>query len=138
MPGMTLDPVSELRLCLAQSETTHAWFLMRRAVALGIDLYQHHLSPLKGFTCAHHHLYRRGSCSGFARRVVLRWGVLRLFPLLRLRFRACSRAFVALSTVPPPANDDDGKPRDDAADDRLFNSCALDAISTGCCSLLPW
>lgn len=111
---------------------------MRRAVALGIDLYQHHLSPLKGFTCAHHHLYRRGSCSGFARRVVLRWGVLRLVPLLRLRFIACRRAFVALSTVQPPARDDDGKTTNDAADDDLINSCAINAIATGCCSLVPW
>jgi putative component of membrane protein insertase Oxa1/YidC/SpoIIIJ protein YidD len=111
---------------------------MRRAVALGIDLYQHHLSPLKGFTCAHDHLYGRGSCSRFARRVVLRWGVLRLVPLLRLRFMACRQAFIALSTVQPPAKCDDGKAADDTADDELFNSCALTAITAGCCSLVPW
>lgn len=115
-----------------------AWFPMRRAVALGIVLYQRHLSPLKGYTCAHGHLHGRGSCSGFARRVVLRRGVLRLVPLLRLRFIACRRAFIVLSTVQPPAKGDDGKAPDDAPHDEEIDSCAINAITAGCCSLVPW
>jgi putative component of membrane protein insertase Oxa1/YidC/SpoIIIJ protein YidD len=68
----------------------------RFAVAGAITAYQRYLSPYKGFCCAHHALHRRGSCSAFAKRVVIRFGVVWLAPLLARRFKACRRAYQVL------------------------------------------
>jgi putative component of membrane protein insertase Oxa1/YidC/SpoIIIJ protein YidD len=111
---------------------------MRHAVALGIDLYQRKLSPLKGYRCAHNHLHKHGSCSQFAKRVVLRWGVLRLFPLLRLRFIACRKALILLSAEAPRAEGDGDKMPKKTVDDDLINSCALNVVIGACCSMVPF
>jgi putative component of membrane protein insertase Oxa1/YidC/SpoIIIJ protein YidD len=63
-----------------------------RAAAACIELYQQHLSPRKGFACAHRIVHGGSSCSEFARRAVLQHGAVRVVPLLRARFRACAEA----------------------------------------------
>src|SRR5688572_21138457 len=62
------------------------------AVALCITLYQRHLSPRKGFSCAHRVYHGGASCSEFARQVVLRVGVLPAVPQVLRRFNECKQA----------------------------------------------
>ena len=60
--------------------------------ALMIRLYQKHISPRKGFRCAHRVLHGGASCSEFARQYTLEHGLWAMFPALRLRFRECRMA----------------------------------------------
>jgi putative component of membrane protein insertase Oxa1/YidC/SpoIIIJ protein YidD len=66
---------------------------MRQVVIQSIGIYQRHLSPLKGYCCAHNYLHRNGSCSQFAMRAVTKYGVVKMLGLLRLRFKACALAY---------------------------------------------
>jgi putative component of membrane protein insertase Oxa1/YidC/SpoIIIJ protein YidD len=80
---------------LARSEQVLAGFLTRavaKGVAWCIAGYQKHLSPRKGWNCAHR--VRRGglSCSEFVRRAVLQHGVAGAIPLARERFAQCAAA----------------------------------------------
>lgn len=103
---------------------------MRIAVADSIGLYQRYLSPRKGFTCAHNHLHGRGSCSEFGKRVVIKYGVLRFFPLLFLRFAACRDAFVTVSEESPKDKDDKGL--------GLPGYCAIDLAANAACCMFPF
>jgi putative component of membrane protein insertase Oxa1/YidC/SpoIIIJ protein YidD len=67
------------------------------ALALGaIRLYRTHLSPRKGFRCAHHALHQTGSCSDFGLRVFADHGLIAGTALMRRRFAACAAAARAL------------------------------------------
>jgi putative component of membrane protein insertase Oxa1/YidC/SpoIIIJ protein YidD len=66
-------------------------------VAALIQLYQRFLSPYKGFSCAYRVKKKRCSCSEFARRVAVRFGLLKLPDLLRRRFKKCERASKVLA-----------------------------------------
>jgi len=109
---------------------------MRHAMALGIGFYQRNLSPLKGFCCAHNHLHGRGSCSQFARRVVLRFGVVRLLPLLKLRFIACRKAFLVLSESDSKSHEGGGNRGKQQSGEEVAKYCAADAaVNIACCAL---
>jgi putative component of membrane protein insertase Oxa1/YidC/SpoIIIJ protein YidD len=109
---------------------------MRHAIASSIGFYQRHLSPLKGFCCAHNHLHGRGSCSQFAQRVVLKFGVVRLIPLLKLRFRACRRAFATLSESGRKSQEGGSNSGKEISGEDIAKSCAADAaVNFACCSL---
>jgi putative component of membrane protein insertase Oxa1/YidC/SpoIIIJ protein YidD len=75
------------------------------AIAL-IRAYQRHLSPLKGYRCAHRARTGRASCSEFARRAIARRGVVRGLVLLRLRLRACTASAAVLASG---SGGDDGR-----------------------------
>jgi putative component of membrane protein insertase Oxa1/YidC/SpoIIIJ protein YidD len=79
---------------------------MLDAVALhSIDAYQRYLSPLKGFACARRVQAGRCSCSEFARRAIVRLGLLPALRLKPARLRACRRSWSILQadgpSVPP-------------------------------------
>ena len=97
----------------------------RLAVAGAISAYQRYVSPYKGFCCAHHALHRRRSCSAFAKKVVLRFGVLRLGPLLARRFKACRGAYQSLLAQAEQPTEN-GKPE------------VIDGKTYGDCPLRPW
>ena len=112
---------------------------MRHAIAFGIELYQRHVSPRKGFCCAHNYLHRRGSCSQFAKRVVLRHGVVRFLSLMRLRFSACRKAFLVLSMLSAETNNEKDETRRDREDDGFAKYCAAEAAGNiACCALLSF
>jgi putative component of membrane protein insertase Oxa1/YidC/SpoIIIJ protein YidD len=62
---------------------------MKTLLLLAIRAYQRHLSPHKGFRCAHHVRTGRGSCSGYGHRVITRFGAVTGLRLLRRRLAAC-------------------------------------------------
>lgn len=70
---------------------------MFRYVAAGAIVgYQKYLSPHKGYVCAFRVHTQRCSCSEFARKYVLRHGVLKLMFALPARFAKCKQAAMAL------------------------------------------
>ena len=62
---------------------------MRRLALLAIRLYQRHVSPRKGFSCAYRVHTGRAGCSVLGARVIRRFGVLGGLALLRQRLRRC-------------------------------------------------
>jgi putative component of membrane protein insertase Oxa1/YidC/SpoIIIJ protein YidD len=67
------------------------------SVAVGaISLYRRHLSPRKGFRCAHDAVHGSGSCSDFGLRVFIRHDVMFGAKLLRVRFGQCGDAYASI------------------------------------------
>ncbi|MDO4920203.1 membrane protein insertion efficiency factor YidD [Kocuria sp.] len=71
----------------------------RRGADHLIRLYQRHLSPRKGYTCAH--LVARGgqSCSAAVRGIIAQQGLLRGMVPTMIRFAACYRAALLLGST---------------------------------------
>ena len=69
---------------------------LRQAAATAIVGYQKHLSPRKGFVCAHRVLHGGDSCSQYVKRVILAQGLLSAIPATRQRFQACKAAHQVL------------------------------------------
>jgi uncharacterized protein len=67
-----------------------AW-LKDLAVGL-VEVYQRRISPFKGFRCAHRALRGGRSCSEHAKQVARRWGLWKLWPLLKRRLARCAEA----------------------------------------------
>jgi putative component of membrane protein insertase Oxa1/YidC/SpoIIIJ protein YidD len=72
--------------------------LPRYLLAYVIRIYQRHISPRKGYQCAHRLLHGGWSCSEFGLRAVTRHGVIGFARLMRRRFAACAQANLALYT----------------------------------------
>ncbi|GAA4421835.1 membrane protein insertion efficiency factor YidD [Georgenia halophila] len=68
-----------------------------RATDTAIGLYQRHLSPGKGWTCAHLVAHGGQSCSAAVRRLVATRGVLGALSPTIVRFVACYRAAMLLA-----------------------------------------
>lgn len=62
-----------------------------------IVFYQKHISPYKGFCCAHKALYKGMSCSEWAKHAIKKVGIYRFLLLLRRRLKACKAAYYTLS-----------------------------------------
>lgn len=104
---------------------------MLRLVAVEtISMYQRHLSPYKGFTCAFRQHTGRCSCSEFARRVTLRYGILRMLKLLPGRFKSCKAAYMLTIQSNAPDRKNENSSRDSSL-------CCKEGgyLAVGCC---PW
>ncbi|MEH1869766.1 MAG: membrane protein insertion efficiency factor YidD [Nostoc sp.] len=64
----------------------------RQVSAAAITGYQKHISPHKGFACAHRILYGGESCSGYFKRVIAKEGLKVALVNSRERFQACKEA----------------------------------------------
>jgi putative component of membrane protein insertase Oxa1/YidC/SpoIIIJ protein YidD len=62
-----------------------------RCALRAIRLYQRHLSPRKGFSCAHRGATGGASCSTYGYRAIARYGLRTGMRLLRRRLDACGR-----------------------------------------------
>ncbi len=85
---------------------------MLKYVAAGsIGIYQQYVSPYKGFRCAHRALTGRDSCSQFAKRLVLRRGVIALWRAMPGQFMRCRQSYSTLlaMTMDEPATEDSGR-----------------------------
>ena len=74
-----------------------------RATLRGIGFYQRHLSPRKGFCCAHAALHGGESCSAAVARIIREDGVLRGQPKIAAQFAACREAHNAIRAGSPLA-----------------------------------
>ena len=68
----------------------------QRSVIALIAFYQKHLSPRKGFVCAHRKRHGGDSCSQYARRLVETQGVIAAWKAMPRRFAECRQAVSAL------------------------------------------
>jgi len=66
--------------------------LSRQTASALITSYQKHISPKKGFSCAHRVLHGGESCSQYIKRLILKHGLIRAIPLSRQRLQACKAA----------------------------------------------
>jgi putative component of membrane protein insertase Oxa1/YidC/SpoIIIJ protein YidD len=73
-----------------------------RLALWAIRLYQRHLSPIKGFSCAWRATTRRDSCSAYGYRVIARHGLMLGWPLLRRQLRRCGQAHARVLAAPHP------------------------------------
>ncbi|NJM12215.1 MAG: membrane protein insertion efficiency factor YidD [Synechococcaceae cyanobacterium SM1_2_3] len=105
--------------------------LLDRIALAAIVAYQRHLSPRKGFCCAHRAQHGGPSCSEYARQTLTAYGLRQTLPLLlRQRLRACQAAARALIADQNDDRDSRKKRRDCACD--LPNACPTDLIPDSC------
>ncbi|WP_027481290.1 membrane protein insertion efficiency factor YidD [Deinococcus pimensis] len=71
-----------------------------RLALVGIDGYRRHLSPLKGFRCAHAALFGGASCSQAVRDIVERDGLLAGRAAVVARLDRCRSAYAHLRGAP--------------------------------------
>jgi putative component of membrane protein insertase Oxa1/YidC/SpoIIIJ protein YidD len=64
----------------------------RRISTAAITGYQKHISPHKGFACAHRVLYGGESCSQYIKRTIAEEGLSKILVKSRNRFQACKQA----------------------------------------------
>ncbi len=96
-----------------------------------LTLYQRHLSPRKGYCCAHRALHGGPSCSALARQAITRDGLWSALSTIRNRLWACRAAARQLSAD----RDRDGKRKKrgcEAVPDCLPDACP-DACDGGSC-----
>ncbi len=67
-----------------------------RLTLAAIRLYQRHISPRKGFCCAHRAAWGGPSCSAFTHDRITEVGLWGALPEVRERFSACKKAAEAL------------------------------------------
>ena len=100
-----------------------------------LAVYQRHLSPRKGYCCAHRALHGGPSCSALARQAITRDGLWSALSTIRNRLRACRAAARQLSAD----RDRDGKRKKrgcEAVPDCLPDVCpdaCPDACDGGSC-----
>lgn len=70
--------------------------LLTRAAIACITGYQRHLSPHKGFVCAHRVRHQGDSCSQYAKRVLQEEGLRAAGTKVPVRFAECRDAYLAL------------------------------------------
>jgi putative component of membrane protein insertase Oxa1/YidC/SpoIIIJ protein YidD len=99
-----------------------------------IDVYQRHISPRKGYTCAFRALHGRESCSSFGKRAIARMGLMGGLQALRRRFRRCRLAMSVLDYQGPPAHPQEphDKPARDTGGEGRLACCAADAGCSTC------
>jgi putative component of membrane protein insertase Oxa1/YidC/SpoIIIJ protein YidD len=68
----------------------------RQVGVSAITVYQQHISPHKGFACAHRVLYGDESCSQYFKRVIAENGFRAALMRSRQRFQACKQAHTIL------------------------------------------
>lgn len=73
-------------------ETSPFNSLTRQVGVAAITGYQKHISPHKGFACAHRVLYGGESCSQYFKRVIIQNGFRAALIQSRERFQACKQA----------------------------------------------
>jgi putative component of membrane protein insertase Oxa1/YidC/SpoIIIJ protein YidD len=70
--------------------------LAEKLSVLAIAKYQKHISPYKGFACAHRVLYGGESCSQYIKRVITEEGLRAAWAKSGVRFAACKQANLIL------------------------------------------
>ncbi|WP_168189672.1 membrane protein insertion efficiency factor YidD [Limnobaculum zhutongyuii] len=85
--------------------------MLARQIATGlIKFYQQRISPHKGFCCAYRYVTGRDSCSGYALKVVQRYGVLALFNAMPRQFMRCRQANLQYSSNMKKCTEEKNKP----------------------------
>lgn len=106
---------------------------IRQMAIASIGGYQRHISPRKGFSCAHRLLYKGESCSQYAKRMIAQQGLVGAIAMVRQRFRACKIANQILQARYSNQADSDRSNRDRRKSSNWGISCndygAVDCVS---------
>lgn len=110
-----------------------------RMAPVSIDLYQRHLSPHKGFSCAYRRLYGGELCSAYGKCLVIEAGLWQAMISLRRQFRECRSAQWVLRAA-RDKGDNVTRPgkrrrRNEASDCSGTDFCAGLACDMGCAAL---
>lgn len=95
--------------------------MLSKAALGGIWVYQHYISPHKGFRCAYSVRHGGTGCSGYAKYAIRNHGLWRAVPIVRERLRACKAAYADLreqchcANQPASQSHSLGTPQRDAA-----------------------
>jgi putative component of membrane protein insertase Oxa1/YidC/SpoIIIJ protein YidD len=73
--------------------------LFRQSLIESIAAYQKHLSPRKGFSCAHRLLHGDRSCSDYAKAILASQTLGAAAPLIYQRFKQCAESSRSLSAA---------------------------------------
>jgi putative component of membrane protein insertase Oxa1/YidC/SpoIIIJ protein YidD len=105
------------------------------ATSYAIQTYQQHLSPRKGFSCAHRRFYGQVSCSEYFRQAVLEHGFSRAVPLFQQRLAECREANIRLRglAITTESEDNEGRSRRHR---NPWDSCNGADCGSGDCSSL--
>ena len=107
---------------------------MANALAIGlIDGYRRYVSPRKGFRCAYHFVYAKGSCSDIALRLARRVSGVRFMQLMLLQAKRCRVAF-ALAQVHDLERE---WPKHEPRNEKLANRWCVEGAGCGA-SCFPW
>lgn len=112
---------------------------IRQLAIASISGYQKHISPKKGFACAHRVLYGGESCSQYIKSSIGKFGLFEAVKKSRLRFAACKQANRILkarfNSQSGGAGNDEPKSRDKncSSSSNCPNNC-VDAIAAFSCS----
>lgn len=107
--------------------------VMLRYIAAGsISGYQRYVSPHKGYCCAHRAHTGHSSCSEFARKIVLRHGVIALLRALPRQLQRCRNAYAVLLAAAIAAA---AAPEQDPKKKKDPNSCGDSCSPTDCIDL---
>ena len=66
--------------------------MLNKLSITAINLYQNHISPHKGYCCAHRAYTGEDSCSQYAKVAIAENGLFSAFPLIKEQFDKCSLA----------------------------------------------
>ena len=104
---------------------------VKEIILYGIRLYQHRVSPIKGFHCAHRAYFGGPTCSVYGHKVVARHGTLLGLKLIMRRFKACTTAMQKL--------EDDQKDKKQRQRRQDKDACACALLESGgevaCCTV---
>ncbi len=59
----------------------------------GIEFYQKHISPYKGYSCAYRYYTGKDSCSEFTKKSILKFGFLKSIPYFVEYLKKCKRVY---------------------------------------------
>ena len=69
--------------------------LLRSVAIVFIKCYQHYISPIKGYSCAHRIVYGGPSCSEYVKNTLTNTNLFESTLLTRQRFRDCKTAYIS-------------------------------------------
>lgn len=98
--------------------------MLKFLLVISIKAYQRYVSPIKGFNCAHNHLYGEGSCSNWALSILDNKGVIALCAEMPTRIEQCNDASEKIK------ENSDCKKHD--SDSSNVDKCCIPAEITSC------
>ena len=71
--------------------------MIKQACLIAIAFYQRFLSPIKGYSCAHHRLHQGDTCSNAVKKIVINNHLSDVPNLVRKRFDECKQASITIT-----------------------------------------
>ncbi len=106
--------------------------LTRQVGIAAITGYQKHISPHKGFACAHRVLHGGESCSQYFKRVIAQDGFRAALTQSRERFQACKQAnYILRAQAEKPEPQNPQSPQKNPSSEKLGCNDYLDGIGCG-------